>query len=295
MTQQSKTPRFTLGMCVHNDIDGVYFSCQGNRLLNPIIDSEGEIIIIDNQPDSPDGKQTKKFSDAASKVVRYIPYTEKQSTSIRNLVFDHARAPIVICIDSHVLLPTGGIQAVLNYLEDPHNQNSPKLVQGPMYDDQLDKLYTHWNDLWNAGMQGRWELDNRAIDPNGKPYPIYAQGLGCFAARKEHWLRFNENFRGFGGEEVYIHNKYRKAGGECICIPAFRWVHRFYRAQKVKYIDGLDNRLFNYLVGAFELQQDTAPILEYFRSALSESRVFKIYNQALRVATVNNMQIEKNG
>ena len=49
-----------------------------------------------------------------------------------------------------------------------------------------------------------------------EPYAIPAQGLGMFMAKKDSWLGFNEHFRGFGGEEVYIHEKYRKAGRKAI-------------------------------------------------------------------------------
>ena len=34
-------------------------------------------------------------------------------------------------------------------------------------------------------------------------------------------------FREFGGEEWYIHEKYRQAGAKCLCLPFLRWQHRF--------------------------------------------------------------------
>jgi hypothetical protein len=48
---------------------------------------------------------------------------------------------------------------------------------------------------------------------------IPAQGMGVFACRKNNWLGFNPKFRGFGGEEGYIHEKYRKNGKQVICLP----------------------------------------------------------------------------
>jgi hypothetical protein len=59
------------------------------------------------------------------------------------------------------------------------------------------------------------------------PYEIGAMGLGLFACRKAAWLGFNQRFAGFGGEEWYIHHKFRKAGQRCWCLPSLRWLHRF--------------------------------------------------------------------
>lgn len=47
------------------------------------------------------------------------------------------------------------------------------------------------------------------------------QGLGIFACRRDVWPGFNPRLRGFGGEEGYIHEKFRRAGG-----PAARGMSR---------------------------------------------------------------------
>ena len=51
------------------------------------------------------------------------------------------------------------------------------------------------------------------------PFAVPAQGMGLFSCRREAWLGFNPNFRGFGGEEFYIHEKYRQAGRRTVCLP----------------------------------------------------------------------------
>ena len=43
------------------------------------------------------------------------------------------------------------------------------------------------------------------------------------------WPGFPAAFRGFGGEEAYIHEKFRRAGGRRLCLPWLRWMHRFGR------------------------------------------------------------------
>jgi hypothetical protein len=57
-------------------------------------------------------------------------------------------------------------------------------------------------------------------DINDEPFEVPAQGLGIFSCKKSEWLGFNPHFRGFGGEECYIHEKYRQAGRKTICLPS---------------------------------------------------------------------------
>jgi hypothetical protein len=59
--------------------------------------------------------------------------------------------------------------------------------------------------------------------------------MGVFSCRKGAWPGFNPMFRGFGGEEGYIHEKFRQAGGRCLCLPWLRWTHRFGRPAGIGY------------------------------------------------------------
>jgi hypothetical protein len=71
---------------------------------------------------------------------------------------------------------------------------------------------------------GFYPVGKSASDPH---FEIPAMGLGLFSMRKDAWPGFNPLFRGFGGEEGYIHEKVRRLGGKAICLPALRWIHRF--------------------------------------------------------------------
>ena len=72
-------------------------------------------------------------------------------------------------------------------------------------------------------------------DRDDPPFEIPGHGLGVFSCRREAWLGFNEHAAGFGGEELYIHGKYRAAGHRAMSLPFLQWVHRFGRPQGVKY------------------------------------------------------------
>ena len=99
-----------------------------------------------------------------------------------------------------------------------------------------------------------------------EPFEIPAQGLGLFTCRKDAWLGFNPHFRAFGGEEGYIHEKFRKAGHKAICLPWLVWNHRFARPAGVKYTLTQEDKIRNYVLGFQELGRDVEEIREHFQS-----------------------------
>lgn len=100
--------------------------------------------------------------------------------------------------------------------------------------------------------------------PSDPPFEIPAMGLGTFCAHREGWLGFNEHAIGFGGEEGYIHEKYRQAGHRTLCVPFLRWVHRFGRPQGVPYPLTRWNKVRNYILEWKELGWDLDDIHDHF-------------------------------
>tara|TARA_R110000824_G_scaffold128317_3_gene289109 strand:+ start:126 stop:1961 length:1836 start_codon:yes stop_codon:yes gene_type:complete len=97
-----------------------------------------------------------------------------------------------------------------------------------------------------------------------EPFEIPMQGLGLFFVRKDAWLKFNEHSVGFGGEEGYIHEKYRKNGHKTLCLPFLKWLHRFGRPEGVKYPLTLNDKLRNYILGFTELGMSLEPVRKHF-------------------------------
>ena len=102
------------------------------------------------------------------------------------------------------------------------------------------------------------------FDSAADPLEIPAQGLGLFSSTKEDWLGFNPNFRSFGGEECYVHEKYRQAGRTTYCLPFLKWNHRFGRPGGPKYPISVEGKIRNYLIGFDELGLDREPIRKHF-------------------------------
>lgn len=89
--------------------------------------------------------------------------------------------------------------------------------------------------------------------PDEEPFEIPGQGLGLFSCRREAWLGFNEHFRQFGGEEMYIHEKFRQSGRKCINLPFLLWNHDFWKAPGTSYALTNWGKIRNYVLGHNEL------------------------------------------
>lgn len=124
------------------------------------------------------------------------------------------------------------------------------------------------DDMWEAlHADGLDQTTMQRVDEGAEleAYEIEAMGLGLFGCRKDAWLGFNEHFRGFGGEEWYIHRKYRKAGHKVLCLPWLRWLHRFCRVDTgIRYTISHDHKIRNYILGHAELGDSVAGIHQQF-------------------------------
>lgn len=251
--------KLTVGMAVYDDFSGVWTTVQAMRMYHSgLID---EILVVDNNPSSRDGEMTKTFIEGWTKGARYIPFPEPKGTSApRQHVFDQATGDIVICTDSHVLFPPNSIRSIREYFEA--NPDSKDLVSGPMVYDNLTQQSTHFEDVWREEMWGIWATDARGEGQTA--FEIPAMGLGCFAMRRTAWPGFNPNFRQFGGEEWYIHEKVRQHGGKCLCLPEFKWVHRFGRPNGPSYPLTLWHKVRNYVIGCKELGMSLDRVKDHF-------------------------------
>ena len=263
----------TIGMATYNDFDGVFFTLQALRLYHDLDDTE--FVVVDNYGCT----HTRGLVEGWG-VGRYILATEIVGTAAaRELVFREARGDAVLCCDSHVLFVSGAIARLKQYYRD--HPDCRDLLQGPLMYDDAHSLSTHFAPGWRGQMWGTWATDPRGEDPEGAPFEIPMQGLGAFSCRTSAWPGFNPQFRGFGGEEGYIHEKFRRAGGRCLCLPWFRWMHRFGRPAGVPYPLTVEDKLRNYLIGHTELGFDLRPILRHFSAFLPKERIVAITAETL--------------
>jgi low affinity Fe/Cu permease len=245
----------TIAMATMNDFSGAYFTVQALRLYQ---DTAGcEILVVDNGHDVALARWCEQYG-----CCRYVQEDKTQGTAYpRNQIFEHASSDWVLVLDCHVLLWPDALHRLRAYIQSHPESND--LLQGPLVQDGLSKLATHLKPVWRERMLGTWAYDARGALVSSEPFEIGMQGLGLFCCRKAAWPGFSTHFRGFGGEEGYIHRKFQRRGDKVLCLPSLRWLHRF---GQNRYQHTLDDTIFNYVVGALELGLPVEPIGEHFAS-----------------------------
>lgn len=251
--------KWTIGMPSYNNYVEVFFTVQALRLYHDLKDCE--IVVIDNFGDDNLCNFIKKNGCG---IVRYDRYTDITGVSAaKNRIFEIAKGEFVLCIDSHILIKPG-----FTDIEIKNND----FHQGALLSSGGKNYACEWLPEWRSNMWGIWAPMRTELPSN--PWEIWAQGAGFFACRKDSWLGFNKNFRGFGGETGYIQEKYRKAGNKVWCNPKMIWQHLFNNDRgKCPYKLDIKDRIRNYVYGFEELGLDTKPIYEHFRT--TREKVFQ--------------------
>ncbi|NBO99212.1 MAG: glycosyltransferase family 2 protein [Proteobacteria bacterium] len=245
----------TIGMATYDDYDGVFFTTQSLRMHHSICNSpDVEFVILDNNPSSEYGQEVQRYvNNALGNKCKYIQKSDKCSSFNKYSIVDHASGKYVLILDCHILL----VQNALNYLLEyyANNPDCKDLVQGPLIYDDLINYATEFDTKWSGDMYGVWHTNKIAHDL-GNPFEIKMQGMGLCSFERANWPQISPHFRGFGAEEGYIAEKFRRNGGRNICIPQLKWMHRFGRPCGVKYPLILEDRIWNYFIGWLEITKD---------------------------------------
>lgn len=316
-------PRLTIGMPCYDDAEGVLWTAEALGLYHPDFARAAELIVVDNHPDSDDGRRTAEFvknwSGGLFATVKYIPAPTPISPALaKSRVVSEATGDIVLCLDCHVLLAPGALAQLLKFYAD--EPDFAGLVHGPLLYNDLRPAATHFADVWRGEMWGIWatawqcpchatlfdvaessgrcsfhalsagrprvigcplcgltfidlpwanhETALRAagclpMTETTDPFPIPGNGMGLFATRRDTWLGFSPHVRGFGGEEMVIHERYRQAGRRTLCHPQLRWWHRFAR-KSVPYPLTRYAKVRNYVIEFQALGLSLDPIHAHF-------------------------------
>lgn len=265
-------PQLSIVSACVDDYDGVFFTYQALHRYHTL-PTDTEFLVVDNAR-----RGCMWTNDAMKKLNgRYIHSPSPAGTAYpRDLAITEAKGDIVICLDCHVLVAPGGIGKIIRALEVEGSEKH--MIQGPMTTDHRDLsiVGTHFDDVWGEdGMWGKWGKNDACIS-ECVSIEIPMQGLGLFAMRREAFPRFNPNFRGFGGEEGYIHEKVRMNGGKCWCHPGVTWTHRTHLAgQFLKYANTLQDRFSNYAFGHRELGLDMSRCVRAYKGKVADDFMAK--------------------
>ncbi|MER7921376.1 MULTISPECIES: glycosyltransferase [unclassified Streptomyces] len=254
----------TVGMAVYDDYDGAYFTALALRLFHPEVADRVDIIVLDNNPHGRAAEPLSRLQDRIPNL-RYLPVDYVTGTAVRDLIFREAQSDWVLCVDCHVLLAPGSLARLLDFIDA--NPGCLDLLQGPLLCDDTSRVLTHMEPVW-SGLFGVWGSDPRGRHRDQAPFEITMQGLGLFGCRKDAWPGFNNRMRGHGGEEGYLHKKFRAAGRRTLCLPFLRWTHRFDRPGGIPYSILARDRVRNYLIGWEETGMDIQDALDHFRETV---------------------------
>ena len=270
-SQKTDQLSITVGMAVYNDFGESALTIQALRWsFNPI----NQIIVVDNNPNSRDGERFRSLCASAN--VAYIAFDDVRGTSApRDAIFKYATGDVVVVIDPHIVIAPQAITALRMWaLKNPSNFD---LWSGPRVGEDLKTVHaTHFDEVWGSDfMYGRWGINPRGDLQQNEPFEIPGNGLGLFACRRKAWLGFPDGLKGFGGEELMIHEKFRQAGRKNLCLPFLRWWHLF-RDGSAPYPLALDDRFRNYLIWYRHLGLNEQELIERFRQSPLSRKVDRI-------------------
>lgn len=277
----------SIGMATYDDFHGVYFTIQSLRLHHSICKTPAvEFIILDNNPSSKQGQAVKAFVNGwVGNDAKYIPYNEKASSFNKYEIVKYATGKYVLILDCHILLAPNSLAHLLSYFHTNHNCKD--LVQGPLLYDDLKNLSTEFSPQWRDSMYGTWHTNHEAYK-TGLPFEIPLQGMGLCAFERANWPGISPHFIGFGAEEGYIAEKFRRNGGKNICLPQLQWLHRFGRPDGVPFPLKLEDRVWNYFIGWLEITQDpnhemVRGTYDHFKDKLPKEKLDNLLSQAIQL------------
>jgi len=204
-----------LSICfpVFRDFDGLYFSAMDIPLTHAEILDDVEIVVVDNEPNTPIGQTTKAWVEghlAANVRARYVAFPGPGGPAgTKQKCVDEASGKYVLVMDSHVRVAKGGIARLLAYY-DAHPETID-FLSGPMlYDsnaticgkgETLTGYATHMDEVWRGESLGIWASDPRGATIDGEPFVVPAMGCGLFSCRKEAFVGFNRKRPSWAGAE----------------------------------------------------------------------------------------------
>lgn len=257
--------KLTIGMSCYDDYDGVWFTIQSILMYHRECIDDINFVVIDGNPESKHGKACEKLISTLTNTHGnnglYVKNVTWAGTASREYIFQYAKTPYVLCLDSHVQVVPGAIDKLIKFYDE--NPDCTDLIHGPLLDDNGKIFATEMVKEWSYNMYGKWSHNPTHVRSDHE-YEVDMMGLGLFSCVKKNWLGFNRKFTGFGGEEGYIHDKYKLAGRRNIAFPWLQWNHRFSRPNGVPYRNDYIDRIKNYFIGRNELNQPVDDIINYY-------------------------------
>ena len=172
-------------------------------------------LVLDNHPEGPDAEHLKGLDDAFPDL-RYVPFRGFRSRRCATSS-SVKRTPTSSCAWTATFFCAQGpgLPSSIGSTETAKLRPNPGAVPGRRSRRSLrHSLRSDMGrgDVRAVGKRRAW------IRPQRRTVRDRDEGLGVFACRREAWPGLTPLFRGFGGEEGYLQQKFRRAGGRVYAI-----------------------------------------------------------------------------
>lgn len=269
-------PLLTIGMATYDDPQGVWWTLSSLRLHHVgIHDPRIELLVINDHP-----KECQDLTNACANAgARLINKSKNLGPAhAKNTIWEQATGQHVLMLDCHVLLGNGSIKYIIEAIKQ--DKIGKDMWVGPLVNERGGIIATELLPQLRGEFFGIWHV---AADQPNKIREVHAHGSAYALMRRDCWPGFSEHFRGFAGEEIYIHEKVRRAGGKVLYHPALSWSHRFCRFAPVPYSLTINDKARNYLIAAHEMGWNIGQFQSYFAKRLARDQMIVVEREVAAI------------
>lgn len=263
---KTKENTLTIVLPTCDDYSGVMMTTAHLIMDRRFNELDYDILVVDNTPEESKRKHLLKNLPMDTGRVSYIELPESRGPAhTKNTGVRAASGKYVLCMDCHVFLHDAALTKLYNFLNNLEGADQDNIFSGPLlYKGTYNgTVSTNFNKVWRGHMWGTWETKKDLLSDD-TPKEIDGQGCGLFLVKKDSWLGFCDDYLGFGGEEMVIHEKYRRNGRKAMLLPWLGWWHRFGDPNPKQPVNFTYLRVRNYVVGFQEIGMDIKPIYDHF-------------------------------
>lgn len=211
--------------------------------------------------------------------VRYIPSSHDHTPGALDQLFAEATGEVVLVLEGSVRLHRGALTCLRTYF-DTHPATRD-MLHGPLVDGKR-VISTHSRPHWRGISWGEPARDRRGLDIDGEPFVIPMQEAGVFGCLRAAWPGLPPGWRGYGAEAGYLQERFRRAGGQVICVPGLRWERKTPPGAIAPRSPEALALLRNHYAGAVDTGLDTAYIAQRFRDYLAPGEAHHLRTTILR-------------
>ena len=214
MQSSSGAPLLSIVIPVRGKANELWFTLQG--LMHAGFNEHVEILVVDNEPSADVREVCEYFSRPC---LRYVEAGEIKGVNYpRSVGASQARGEWLLVLDSHVLMQPGSWAQIRDRIESGAYPPRALIHFGVSFGAPL--VWGAYRLTFDTNFWGTW---HHLVPADAQqPYPIAATGNWAFLTRLSDWQLcggFNEEFRGYGGDEIYLQLKYWRAGGQVLLDP----------------------------------------------------------------------------